>query len=507
MTTRWLGYLFTVIAGAIMPLAFAPFALYPVALFAPAVLFALWLRATPLQGLLLGGLFGIGMFGTGVNWIFISIHDHGYVNLWLSIFITSLFIIVLSIFPAMAGYCAVRYRSWASSRIDGITSVLVFPAVWVLFEWIRGWFLTGFPWLNLGYSMIDTPLAGWAPLSGIYGVSLASAFCSALLMATFGLERYRVRGGYVILIICIWLAGASLLHVAWTRPDGPPVKVAVVQGNIPQDLKWHPEMRQPTFDLYTSLTEKHWDNDLIIWPETALPAFYNEARAYLNDLGKEARAHHSDLLVGLLYLDPVNQRYYNTMVSIGTRERLYHKQHLVPFTEYLPLKSVLAEIVDFMNVPMSNFSAGSAGQPLLQAAGHKIGMSICFEDAFGEEIIHALPEATMLVNVSNDAWFGNSIAPHQHLQMARMRALESGRPLIRATNTGVSATIDHKGRIQAAAPQFTEFVLSAKVQPMAGATPYVRVGNYPAVITICLMLVVAFFVGRANKKGAVEEDS
>ena len=499
MATPWLGYLFAAIAGSLLPLAFAPFGFYPVALIAPAILFVMWQRATPAQGFLLGGLFGIGMFGTGVTWIFISIHEYGDVDLFMSLFITTLFVIVLSLFPALAGYCAARFKPSGLSRHETFRMVLIFPALWALFEWVRGWFLTGFPWLNLGYSQIDAPLAGLAPLAGVYGVSFATAFCSALLAAAFSFGRREIRGGYLIILVCLWLAGASLLHIKWTRPDGTMIKVSIVQGNIPQNLKWHPQMRQPTFELYANLTRKHWDSDLIIWPETALPAFYDEAQSFLKSLGEEARSNHSDLLVGLVYQEPDSLHYYNSMVSIGEYEGLYNKHHLVPFTEYLPLKTVLAGIVDFMNVPMSDFSAGGLDQPLLQVAGHKIGMSICFEDAFGEEMIHALPDAAMLVNVSNDAWFGNSLAPPQHLQIARMRALETGRPLMRATNTGISAMIDHAGKLQSVAPQFAEFILSGNVQPMAGSTPYVRYGNYPAVLLIGLILVIAFYLGRRAK--------
>jgi len=500
MTTQRMGYLLAAAAGSLLPLAFAPYEFYPIALIAPAVLFAVWSRASAAQAFVAGGLFGIGLFGTGITWVFISIHDYGYVNLWLSLFLTALFVIVLSLFPALAGYCAVRFKSLLLPGDETLKMVLVFPAVWVLFEWIRGWFLTGFPWLILGYSQIDAPLAGLAPVTGVYGVSLATALCSALLTATFGDGRNEIKGGYLVMLIGLWLVLASALHIEWTRPAGTAIKVAIVQGNIPQDLKWHPDMQQPTFELYADLTRKHWDSDLIIWPETALPAFYDQAAPFLRDLGEEARRNHSDLLVGLVYQEPESLRYYNSMISVGERERLYHKRHLVPFTEYLPLKTVFAGIVDFMNVPMSDFSAGAADQVLLQVAGYKIGMSICFEDAFGEEIIDALPGAAMLVNVSNDAWFGRSIAPHQHLQIARMRALETGRPLMRATNTGVSAMIDHTGKLQSIAPQFTEFVMTEKIQPMTGATPYVKYGNYPALLVIALMLLATYLLGIYQRR-------
>lgn len=499
MTFPWPGYLLALIAGAITPLAFAPFEFYPAAVLAPALLFAIWSRTTPAQAFLSGGLFGAGMFGAGVTWIFVSIHDYGYVNWGLSVFLTALFVIVLSVFPALAGYCAVRLISFASPGSRAFRMALVFPALWTLFEWARGWFLTGFPWLNLGYSQIDTPLSALAPVIGVYGVSLATAWSGALLAATFNFGRRDIKGAYLAGFVGVWLVCASMLHIEWTRPAGEALKVSIVQGNIAQDIKWDPDMQRPTFGLYAALTRRHWDSDLIIWPETALPAFYDQAVPFLQEMGEEARANHSDVLAGLVYQEPDSLRYYNSMVSIGSQERLYHKQHLVPFTEYLPLKGVFSGIVDFMNVPMSDFSAGSADQELLEAAGHKIGMSICFEDAFGEEMIRALPDATMLVNVSNDAWFGRSLAAHQHVQIARMRALETGRPLMRATNTGISALIDHTGKMQAVAPQFTEFVLTGVVQPMSGSTPYVRYGNYPALILVGMMLLMGFYPGRDQK--------
>jgi apolipoprotein N-acyltransferase len=266
--------------------------------------------------------------------------------------------------------------------------------------------------------------------------------------------------------------------------------VTLIQGNIPQELKWLPSMKAPTIDLYAQLTRENWGGDLIIWPETALPAFFHESTNFLAGLAEEARDNNTDILLGLVYLDGEKRQYYNTMMSLGSATGFYHKRHLVPFTEYLPLKEWLSVLVDIIQVPMSDFSAGSDDQRPLPMAGQKVGISICFEDAFGEEVIMQLPEATLLVNVSNDAWFADSSAPHQHLQIARMRAKESGRPLLRATNTGISAVIDHQGRFQSIAPQFEEATLSDTVVPMQGTTPYVMVGNVAILILILASLAV-----------------
>ncbi len=487
---RWPGDLLALTAGLLLPLAFAPFALHPLAVLSVALLFICWQGSTPRRALLRGALFGLGMFGAGVSWIFVSIHEYGHVPWGLSVLLTVLFVLVLSVFPALAGWLAVRLERYCRGLSPALALVLIYPAVWVLAEWVRGWFLTGFPWLNLGYSQIDAPLAALAPLLGVYGVSYFTALSGALLLAAMMHRGGVILGRYLVVLVALWVAAGFLSSIHWTHPAGPPLKVSLVQGNIPQDLKWQPAMREATVDLYSRLSRRHWDSDLIIWPETAMPMFYRQAQPYLRALAQEARAHQTELLVGLIYQDPQQQRYYNSMVSVGGKTAFYHKQHLVPFTEYLPFATVLGSVVDLLDVPMSDFSAGAAAQPPLELAGQKVAVSICYEDAFGEELIRALPAATLLVNVSNDAWFAGSIAPAQHLQIARMRALETGRFLLRATNTGISAIVDPHGDIVAASPQFKEYVLSASVLPMAGATPYVRLGNYPAVLVPALLLAV-----------------
>jgi apolipoprotein N-acyltransferase len=356
-----------------------------------------------------------------------------------------------------------------------------------LMEWLRGWFMTGFPWLSLGYSQTDSLLAGLAPLVGVYGIAWAVVFSAALLVGLLFDKAGRIF--YLSMLLLLWLFAMATGAIDWTKPNGSPIKVALLQGNIPQDLKWHPDVKRPTIELYTELSREHWDADLIVWPETALPAFYHEAETFLRDFEIEAREHDTDLLIGMLSLDKDRRQYYNTMMSLGSERGEYHKNHLVPFTEYLPLKSLLGGVVTFMQVPMSDFSKGGAKQKPLKVANQYAGISICFEDAFGEEVINALPEATLLVNVSNDAWFDDSWAPPQHLQMARMRALETGRPLLRATNTGMTAIIDEKGVILKAAPQFEVATISDIIQPRRGMTMYAITGNWLVVLFALFMIV------------------
>lgn len=470
-------------AGALLPLAFAPFNFYLLGLLCPALLFWLWRRVTPARALWRGWLFGLGQFGVGVYWVYISIHTFGHAPVIVTLGLTVMFIAFLALYPALLGGLSVR---WFPGD-DRWRRLLVWPAAWALLEWLRGWVLTGFPWLSIGYSQTDTPLAGYAAVLGVFGVSWLLALCAAAVTL---LPRFSA----VLLLLGVIGGGVALEHIAWTHAVGKPRKVALIQANISQAVKWQAEQREPTLELYRNLTRAHWDNDLIVWPETAVPIFYDQvAQTFIAEMQAEARAHHVDLLIGIPVQDAAGNRYYNAMMSLGTQQDFYRKRHLVPFGEYLPLRPALGWLLDYLQIPMSDFSAGPSRQTLLHAAGYPAGLSICYEDAFGEETIMDLPAAAYLVNVSNDAWFGDSLAPHQHLQIARMRALETGRYLLRATNTGISAIIGPHGQILARSPQFQATVVTGAMQPMAGATPYVRWGNHAIVTLLSLCLALAFW--------------
>lgn len=501
LLTGRLGDWLSIVAGGILPLAFAPFNFFPAAVVAPSLLFSLWLDVPPRQALRRGYLFGLGMFGLGVNWVFVSMYEFGGVGLPLSLFLTISLVAFLALFPAILGYLLARFFHYTGRLALALRLGIVFPAGWVIFEWIRGWFLTGFPWLNLGYSQLASPLAGLAPLAGVYGVSLAVVLSAGWLVLLVLSEDHRRRASWGIALLALWTVAGGLHALSWTQPAGLPLRATLLQGDIPQDIKWLWDMRDPSIDLYAKLTREHWDSQLIVWPESALPEMYDEAKDFLDGLGKEARMHNSDLLIGVLYEDATTGRYYNSVVSVGSRRKFYHKHHLVPFTEYLPMKGLLGGIVDFMHVPMSDFSAGPAVQAPLAVAGEQAGISICYEDAFGEEVIRELPTATLLVNVSNDAWFGHSVAPQQHLQIARMRAVETGRPLLRATNTGVTAIVDAKGRVLNVAPQYKVTALTGRIQPMRGTTPYVRFGNILVVgVSIGMLLIAWLLVRRGDRR-------
>jgi apolipoprotein N-acyltransferase len=331
----------------------------------------------------------------------------------------------------------------------------------------------------------------------VYGVTLLVAV-SAGLLALLMLSGRRLRIIAVAGFIALWLAGALLARIDWTEASGAPLRVSLVQGNIPQDTKWSPEHVQQTLDLYAGLTRQHWDSHLILWPEAAITAFYHEvAGDYLPALAREARTHGTDIVLGIPVREPGTRRYFNSLLALSEHPGFYHKRHLVPFGDYLPLEDSLRGLIRFFNLPMSGFSAGPDRQPLLEAAGQKIASAICYEDIFGEELIGALPEASLLVNATNNAWYGDSFAPHQHLEMSRLRALETGRYMLRVTTNGVSAIIDQHGKILGRSPQFETHVLSGEAVPHRGTTPYARAGNLPVML---LVLGVFLYAGLAARR-------
>lgn len=425
------------------------------------------------------------MFGVGVNWLHISINLFGGVNLGGAYIITFVLVAYLSLYPALVTY---SYQRLFHNK--GITLfIVVMPVLWMLSEWLRSWGILGFPWLNIGYSQIDTPISSLAPLLGVYGVGWFTALISALLVILF-LVTKRIRIVLISILFISWFALSLLGGINWTIEKSDGFSAALIQGAIPQEDKWRPEQRQKTLDLYLSLSEHYQDKQLIIWPETAIPVLHHQAQEIIQQMASTAKREKHDYLVGILFKDPDSNKFYNGITVIGSSNDTYYKQHLVPFGEYLPFDNFLRPILNFMKIPISDFSEGPNLKPVVHAANEIIGVSICYEDVFGEEIIQALPEATILVNISNDAWFGDSIAPHQHLQMARMRALETGRYMLRSTNTGVSTIIDEKGIITARSPQFIPHVLSSKIKTFEGLTPYARFGNCLVIISGFLLLII-----------------
>lgn len=463
--------------GALTVLGFAPFYLYPLPFFTLAALFYLWLQVGSRRaGFWIGFMFGLGLFGAGVSWIYVSLHDFGMLPAPLAVLATLLLCAFLALFPALAGWVQAWWKGWPRIQL-----FLLMPAGMASADWIRSWIFTGFPWLSLGYSQAPNgPLAGYAAVLGVYGLSLLVGLSAALLTWLYSHRGLRSKQAYAAgaAVLLLWGIGFALQRVQWTQPIGAPVKVSLLQGNIAQDLKWREERLLPTLKRYRDLIARS-SGRLIILPETAIPLFYDEVPSeYLAELAQLARDRGGDLVVGMPERNLAARQYYNSVMSLGSApQQVYRKHHLVPFGEYIPLKPVFGWFVDMMQIPLGEFARGSLQQIPLAVASQQVAMNICYEDVFGEEIIRQLPQATLLANVSNDAWFGDSIAPRQHLQISQMRAMETGRTLLRATNTGMTAIVNEKGEVLAQAPVFQEAILEGTVQGRAGQTPYVRWGN------------------------------
>jgi apolipoprotein N-acyltransferase len=463
-------------------------AVFALPILALCALLFIWQTTTPRAALLAGFAFGAGLFGVGASWVYVSLHDFGAMPAPLAAVGTVAYCAILSLYPAGAGWCFARLRPRSLA-----STVLAFAALWTLFEWWRGWMFTGVPWLALGYSQADSPLGGFAPVLGVYGVGLVTALCSALVAVMVGEPgRARVAAGMVLLFV--FGVGHFLKQAEWTSPVGVPTRVSLLQGNISQDLKFQAGRYAATLALYKRMIEAS-DGRLIVLPETAIPRFLDEVDPrYLEDIAKTAARRGADILVGVPVRAP-GEQYFNSVVSLGTSPiQRYDKAHLVPFGEFVPYG--FHWVVNTVAIPMADFSLGTDHPKPLELAGQRVAPNICWEDAFGEEIIRQLPEATLLVNVSNVAWFGDSLAPSQHLQISRMRAIETGRYMLRATNTGMTAIIDARGDVVARLPQFTEGILSGEAQGYGGATPYVRWGNPPVVVACFALLAVLTYRRR-----------
>ena len=457
-------------------LCFSPFGLFWLA---PLVVAGLFLLVDGAGGqraaAWLGWSFGLGFFLGGTSWVYVSLSVFGAMPWWLAAPATALFCAVLALFPALA--CGL-YGRWRPATSLGRS--LHFAGLMALAEWLRGWLFTGFPWLSLGYSQTPpSPLAGYGPLLGVYGLSLLVLLAGALL------PRWRIGLPGLALLLA---AGAGLRTVAWSAAVGEPVAVALVQGNIPQSLKWQPEQFLRTLFLYRDLVERH-PAQLTVLPETALPAFFDQLPPdFIAELKRLARRRDGDLILGVP--SGAGERYWNSAVTLGASPlQRYSKIHLVPFGEFIP--PGFAWFMALARIPMSEFSRGPEDQAPLYLGGRRVAVNICYEDAFGADLRRALPEAEILINLSNTAWFGDSLAQPQHLQISALRALETGRPMLRATNTGMTAVIAPDGQVRAVLPAFTRGVLEAEVRGYQGMTPYARWGDAPFLLLAAALLLGA----------------
>lgn len=494
--------LLTLCLGVTLTLSFAPYGIFPLAILSLAGLMYLIKPAKVGRAAWLGFVFGLGFFGSGVYWVYISIHQIGMLPVWLSTLITGGMIAILSLYPSAVCYITNRYYP---SRA-GHYMLFAFPAIWVFLEIARAWLCSGFPWLLAGYSQTNSPLSGYAPIFSVYGVSLAILMSASLLVNGYDSYRkryYRACYFSLLSIVAIWTVGGLLSLITWTSPESKPVTVSLIQGNIPQSMKWSPEHIKLSLSTYDQLSEPLWGkSDIIIWPEAAIPLTIQDARPYIDAMDKKALTSGTHLILGI----PVRatngeEGYYNTIVTLGSDKKIYAKRHLVPFGEYAPIQQPqLNKFLKFVNIDLPDTIAGEIDQAPITVDKIMIQPFICYEIAFPQLYTSSDRQVGLLLTVTNDAWFGKSAAQAQHLQMAQMRSQETRRPSLFVSNDGITAIIGPTGTIEASAPPHQTAVLTGQVQPMQGMTPWIRNRSAPLVIVLIAMLFYSYQFNRRARK-------
>lgn len=466
--------------GASAALGFAPYGYWPIPIISLSVLILMLLQK-PAKPFLLGWSWGLGFFGVGISWVHVSIDTFGGMPMPVNLLLMFLLSGYLALYPGLFALTVNKFAKTAHF----FHALLTIPAAWLVSEWLRGWIFTGFPWLQLGYSQIDSPLSGFAPIGSVELITLLIAIIASLV--AFSMQHKRPLAMVVACILLI--AAVPLQQVNWVEKQGnSETSFALVQGNIDQAKKWLPSERWPTLVKYVDMTEENWDADIVIWPEAAIPAFEHELTPLLTKLDLAARKNHSVLITGILNR-PSQNVFYNTILTLGDDEtpaytqetaQRYAKHHLLPFGEFVPFESWLRPIAPLFNLPMSSFSGGEYLQPNIAANGRHLTSALCYEILFNEQVrANVLSDTDFILTLSNDAWFGHSNGPAQHMEIARMRARELGRPVIRATNNGITAVTDERGNITSSAPTFEETVLRATVASYRGDTPYQQFGRAP----------------------------
>lgn len=487
------------LAGVIFIYALAPYGVWPLALVSPAILYALLLpEMTGKRAFIIGQAYGTGLWCVGAFWLYTSIHVYGGTPVWLALIMIAIMGLGMGLFHGFLGLIF--------NRVVG-KQPLSFAALWVLQEWLKTWLFTGFPWLFVGYAFTEQHwLSSLAPVAGVFAISFV-----AILLAASIVELLRRRAGYAVVSVALLVISTALwfINPQWTKPKGTPnLSVSLIQGNIPQDLKWLTEYQVETLKIYATLTSTEWGRDLVLWPESSIPMFQTEAFGFINEMVKMAKATDTTWVTGIPYKDEAafdakTDKYppfYNSVIALGAdAEGLYKKQRLVPFGEYIPFEGVLDILPNLAgSQDIMSYSRGSDQQAPLRVRGHNLGAAVCYEVAYPDTTRKNAIGTDFLLTISNDAWFGTSAGPLQHLQMVQMRALENGRWFMRATNTGVTAIIDHKGRIVERAPQFERTVLRGEVQARVGNTPFMRLGHYPILFIMALLLLLSYFGKRAT---------
>lgn len=481
-TKTLLIYLGLLIAGALFPLSLAPLSYWPIAIISMAALFLTLPQQSAKEAFKRSAIFGLGIFGTGVSWVFVSMYFFGEISFLLALMGTFFFCFSNAVvFAVPFSLCALfpqRNNLW----------LLALPAIWVLSEWTRSWLLTGFPWLYAGYSHTDTWLSGWAPIGGVFLLSYFTALAATVLAQSLSIKKLPLPLASYTLIAIIFLSGLALQKFHWTEPTGKKISVALIQPNVDQNDKWSISMRNEILQKLLDQTQDYWGSEIIIWPEGAIPSLYTQVTDFLDTAHQQALKNNTALITGLPFNTKPEGPYYNSMMVLGEGQGIYNKTRLVPFGEYVPFETLIRGLNNFFDLPMSSFSLGSEKQKPLIAAGVNISTAICYEIAYPDLVARNTRNTGMLLTVSNDAWFGDSVAPAQHMQMARMRAIENAKPVMRGTNNGITAMVDHRGNITHQLEQFTTAVLTGEISPRNGETPFSKLASWPIVIFSLLII-------------------
>lgn len=483
--------LIALIAGAIFPLALAPYHLVFLALLSPALLYVLLWEVTPKHAFWIGEAYGTGLWFVGAFWLYTSIHVYGETPILLALLMVAFVGVSMGLFHAV--------MAW-SFRLFFRFLPISFTALWVLQEWIKTWLFTGFPWLFLGYAFTETFIDAYAPILGVFSMTFVGVFIATSLVEAIN-KRFFWLLPSVLLVMTAWLTQS----IQWTKPvNKTPLIVTLIQGNIPQDMKWLTEYRVRTLEIYHELSYDFWgDSDVVVWPESAIPMFQTEAWPFISQIALLARNSHTTWVTGVPYeaqktqaqIDPP---FYNSIMALGEAgDGIYHKQRLVPFGEYIPLSGMLTWVLPDLkrNQDIVSFSAGQKNQQPLNVKGFHLGAAVCYEVAYPDTTRQNAKNSHFMITVSNDAWFGTSAGPLQHLQMVQLRAREVGRWFIRATNTGVTAFIDEKGHVVSQATRFKRDTLTDHLPAYTGMTPFMRFGNIP-ILAFCGFLLIGCLLKR-----------
>jgi apolipoprotein N-acyltransferase len=494
--------LYAFVLGAASVLGFAPFNISPAMLATLMGLFFLWQKAeTSFEAMRIGLWFGLGMFGLGTSWLFSSMYFYSGMNIVSSALATFIFVLFLSLYLLVAGLIVSKLKQSNPDR-KWVDLAIMMPLVWVLMEWVRGSWFTGFPFLLAGNTHLGTWLDGYAPVFGVLGVSWAIATSAGLFVL---LLKSRLWLPISAAFACIWLLGAGLKQITWVHPEGKPIKVALVQGNIPQDKKWLASEFMTSMKTYVSLTKQSMDADVIVWPETAIPAYFDLVQeGVLNSFIRDAKLLEKDILLGVIARTDDHEKYYNALVNARNPQEFYYKKHLVPFSEYFPFSNFFKALSLLFNIPFSEFSEGEVVNKPMKLGGQMAGVTICYEIAFGDEMAKTVAKTRYLITVSNDAWFAHTFEPAQQVQDVQMRALELGREIARSTNTGYTMIVGVDGQIKAKIPAYKAGVLKGDVQPYVGETFFAKWKLLPIQILMAIGLV--FVLGarlyKSRKKAA-----